>query len=175
MVEEHNAAIQETAEAKGDSRRTGARFRRKLPSLRALERGPGCDDRRRWGTKRLPPGQQGPRPKAPPSGGCRRLGARSHGPQVQGARRRRHPTAAGGRADRALVPQAPVGGRRLPRPGQEVGRGGPRAERRRGSQAPKPVLEKVAKIWAEERAKEGKEVDRQRLMPPRGSRPLPHR
>ncbi len=40
---------------------------------------------------------------------------------------------------------------------------------------PKPVPEKVAKIWAEEWAKEGKEVDWQRLMPPKGFRVLPRR
>ena len=34
---------------------------------------------------------------------------------------------------------------------------------------PKPVPEKVAKVWAEEWAKEGKEVDWQRLMPPKAS------
>ena len=39
----------------------------------------------------------------------------------------------------------------------------------------KPTPEKVAKIWAEEWAKEGKEVDWQRLMPPRGFRVLPRR
>jgi transposase len=33
----------------------------------------------------------------------------------------------------------------------------------------------VAKAWAEEWAKEGKEVDWQRLMPPRGFRVLPRR
>ena len=33
---------------------------------------------------------------------------------------------------------------------------------------PKPVTEKVAKIWAEEWAKEGEEIDWQRLMPQRG-------
>src|SRR5829696_5812864 len=37
---------------------------------------------------------------------------------------------------------------------------------------PKPVPEKVAKVWAEEWAKEGKEVDWQRLMPPKGFRIL---
>ena len=36
----------------------------------------------------------------------------------------------------------------------------------------KPVPEKVAKRWAQEWAKEGKEVDWQRLMPPRGFRVL---
>jgi putative transposase len=40
---------------------------------------------------------------------------------------------------------------------------------------PKPVPEKVAKIWAEEWAKEGKEVDWQRFMPPKGFRALPRR
>jgi putative transposase len=39
----------------------------------------------------------------------------------------------------------------------------------------KPVPEKVAKIWAAELAKEGKEVDWQRLMPPRGFLVLPRR
>jgi putative transposase len=40
---------------------------------------------------------------------------------------------------------------------------------------PKPIPEKVARIWAEEWAKEGKQVDWQRLMPPRGYVPLPRR
>src|SRR5918995_393407 len=40
---------------------------------------------------------------------------------------------------------------------------------------PKPVPEKVAKVWAEEWAKEGKEVDWQRLLPSRGFRVLPRR
>jgi transposase len=40
---------------------------------------------------------------------------------------------------------------------------------------PKPVSEKVAKIWAEEWAKEGRKVDWQRLMPPRGFVVLPRR
>jgi putative transposase len=40
---------------------------------------------------------------------------------------------------------------------------------------PKLLPEKVAKIWAEEWAKEGKEVDWQRLMPPKGFRVLPRR
>ena len=39
----------------------------------------------------------------------------------------------------------------------------------------KPVPEKVAMIWAEEWAKEGKKVDWQRLMPPRGFTVLPRR
>jgi transposase len=40
---------------------------------------------------------------------------------------------------------------------------------------PKPVPEEVAKVWAQEWAKEGKEVDWQRLMPPRGFQVLPRR
>ena len=40
---------------------------------------------------------------------------------------------------------------------------------------PKPVPEKIAKIWAEEWAKEGKKIDWHRLMPPRGFRVLPRR
>jgi putative transposase len=39
----------------------------------------------------------------------------------------------------------------------------------------KPLPEKVAKVWAAEWAKEGKEVDWQRLMLPRGFRVLPRR
>jgi len=40
---------------------------------------------------------------------------------------------------------------------------------------PKPIPEKVAKKWAAEWAKEGKKVDWQRLMPPRGYVALPRR
>jgi transposase len=40
---------------------------------------------------------------------------------------------------------------------------------------PKPLPEEVAKRWAEEWAKEGKEVNWQRLMPPKGFRVLPRR
>ena len=40
---------------------------------------------------------------------------------------------------------------------------------------PKPIPEKVARMWAEEWAKEGKEIDWQRLMPPREFRVLPRR
>jgi putative transposase len=40
---------------------------------------------------------------------------------------------------------------------------------------PKPVPEKVAKVWAQEWAKEGKKVDWQRLMPQRGFKVLPRR
>jgi transposase len=40
---------------------------------------------------------------------------------------------------------------------------------------PKPMLERVARIWAQECAKEGKKVDWQRLIPPRGYVALPRR
>jgi putative transposase len=40
---------------------------------------------------------------------------------------------------------------------------------------PKPVPEKVARIWAEEWSKEGRNIDWQRLMPPRGFVVLPRR
>jgi transposase len=40
---------------------------------------------------------------------------------------------------------------------------------------PKPVPEKVAKRWAEEWVKEGKKLDWQKFMPPRGYVTLPRR
>jgi putative transposase len=40
---------------------------------------------------------------------------------------------------------------------------------------PKPIPERVAKVWAQEWAKEGREVDWQRLMPPKGFVALPRR
>ena len=40
---------------------------------------------------------------------------------------------------------------------------------------PKPIPEEVAKVWAEEWAKEGKEIDWERLMPPGGFKVLPRR
>jgi len=40
---------------------------------------------------------------------------------------------------------------------------------------PKPVPEEVAKVWARELAKEGRKIDWQRLMPPRGYVALPRR
>jgi putative transposase len=40
---------------------------------------------------------------------------------------------------------------------------------------PKPVPEEVARLWAQEWAKEGKKIDWERLMPPRGYVALPHR
>ena len=39
----------------------------------------------------------------------------------------------------------------------------------------KPVPEKLAKLWAQQWAKEGKEVNWQRLMPPKGFQVLPRR
>ena len=40
---------------------------------------------------------------------------------------------------------------------------------------PKPVAEDVAKVWAPQWAKEGKKIDWQKLMPPRGYVALPRR
>ncbi len=40
---------------------------------------------------------------------------------------------------------------------------------------PKPTPEKIARIWAEEWAKEGKKIDWQRLLPRRGFVVLPRR
>ena len=40
---------------------------------------------------------------------------------------------------------------------------------------PKPLPEKVPKVWAEEWAREAEKVDWQRLMPPGGFRVLPRR
>ena len=40
---------------------------------------------------------------------------------------------------------------------------------------PKPTPEKIARIWAEEWAKEGEKIDWQRLLPRRGFEVLPRR
>ena len=40
---------------------------------------------------------------------------------------------------------------------------------------PKPVPDEIARIWAQEWAKEGQKVDWQKLMPPRGFVVLPRR
>ena len=40
---------------------------------------------------------------------------------------------------------------------------------------PKPIPEEVVKIWAEEWAKEGRKIDWQKLLPPRGFQVLPRR
>jgi transposase len=47
--------------------------------------------------------------------------------------------------------------------------------RDRAQEAQKPVPEKVAMAWAKEWAKEGKKVDWQRFMPPKGYVALPRR
>ena len=57
--------------------------------------------------------------------------------------------------------------RRLSGEGQTRGRGGYGLEKI-VRKLPKPVPEKVAKIWAEEWAKEGEAIDWEKLMPPRG-------
>jgi hypothetical protein len=105
----------------------------------------------------------------------RGLGAQSQGAQREGARpgRAEAPTAVG--TDRALAPQAPVAGRRIRRQGQEMGQGGDGLSVEIVRKPQKPVPEEVAKVGAEEWAKEGKKVDWQRLMPPRGYVALPRR
>src|SRR5215203_7219340 len=71
--------------------------------------------------------------------------------------------------ERSLAPQAPVAGCA----GYE-GRGRRWAEEAMGPSVevvrkpPKPVPEEVAELWAREWAKEGKKIDWQRLMAPRG-------
>ena len=40
---------------------------------------------------------------------------------------------------------------------------------------PKPIPEKIARMWAEEWAKEGQEIDWQKLLPRRGFEALPRR
>jgi transposase len=40
---------------------------------------------------------------------------------------------------------------------------------------PKPIPEEVARVWAQELTKEGRKVDWQKLMPPRGYVALPRR
>ncbi|CAA9448562.1 MAG: hypothetical protein AVDCRST_MAG02-657 [uncultured Rubrobacteraceae bacterium] len=95
------------------------------------------DHRGRQRTERLRRQQEGEGQKAPPAGGHGRLGPQSQGPQRQGARPGRAEAAAGVGAGRALSPQAPVAGCRLPGQGQEVGRGGFGPERGGGAQAAK--------------------------------------
>jgi hypothetical protein len=68
-----------------------------------------------------------------------------------------------------------MGRRGLPGAGQKMGRGGVGFKRGGSAQAQKALPEKVAKRWAEEWVKEGKRVNWQRLMPPKGFRVLPRR
>jgi len=77
-----------------------------------------------------------------------------------------------------------VGGRRLAGQGHRAGaqgRGKEWIEQELGLSVevvyrpPKPTSEKVARIWGQEWAKEGREVDWQKLLPPRGFELLPRR
>jgi putative transposase len=103
------------------------------------------------------------------------LKAKVHSAKV--ARPGRSEAAVGVGAKRALAPFSPVARRRLRGKGKAVGRGegmGLSVEVVR--KPPKLVPEKVAKVWAEEWAKaEGKKLDWQRFMPPRGYVALPRR
>jgi hypothetical protein len=99
------------------------------------------------------------------------------GPQRQGVRRRRHKAAFGAGARSLSPPLAflwvDAGGYqgRGKRWGEEVLGLSVEVVRK----PPKPVPEEVAKAWAREWAKEGKEVDWQSLLPPRGFKVLPRR
>jgi hypothetical protein len=67
-----------------------------------------------------------------------------------------------------------VGGRRIPGEGKKVGLKEVMGVSVEVVRKPKkPLPEEVAKAWAAELAKEGKEIDWQRLMPPKGFRVLP--
>ena len=65
--------------------------------------------------------------------------------------------------------------RRIRGQGKAVGRGGFGPERRGRAQAPQAGPEKVMLAWAREWHKEGKKVDWEALMPPRGYVALPRR
>ncbi len=56
-----------------------------------------------------------------------------------------------------------------------MGRGGDGIERRGRAEASQARAGEGGEIWAEQWAKEGREVDWQRLMPPRGYVALPRR
>ena len=118
------------------------------------------------------------RKEAPHLGGHRGFRPRGQDPQRRRSRPRRHHQVAARRirAPWPPTPLSPVARRRLPRTGQGVGRKRTRLERRGRAQASEACpREDLAKIWAEEWAKGGKKVDRQRLMPQRGFRVLPRR
>jgi len=112
----------------------------------------GQDHRGRRRTARIRREQEDPRPKATPSGGHRRVGLQSQGPQLpHGARAGRSEAATTGvGTGRTLAPFSPVAGRRLRGKWQGVGRGGDGLERGGSAQAAqKPVPEKLAKVWVE--------------------------
>ena len=56
-----------------------------------------------------------------------------------------------------------------------MGRAGARAERRSRASYAEAHIRKIARIWAEEWAKEGREIDWQKLLPRRGFELLPRR
>src|SRR5215204_1213024 len=120
--------------------------------------------------------QEGPRSQEAPARGHRGSGVGSQGSQRQGARRGRHQAAARARTGPPTASFSLVGGRRL-----QGHRGKRWAEEVVGlsvgvvRKPPRPVTEKVAKVWAREWAKEGKQIDWQSLMPPRGYVALPRR
>src|SRR5215212_2599237 len=158
--------------------RTPARTARQRSQAQRSDSGlpVGQDHGSRRKRARVRPRQEGRREQAPPTRGYRGLGARSSGAQRQGARPRRHKAPARDPARERLVRLA-----HLWVDAGYQGRARRWAEEVMGvsveivRKPPKPVPEEVAKRWAAEWAKEGKEVDWQRLMPPKGFRVLPRR
>ncbi len=68
-----------------------------------------------------------------------------------------------------------MGGRRLPGPGSDWVENVLGLSVEVVHRTPKPIPEKIARIWAEEWAKEGKRIDWQRLVPRRSFEVLPRR
>src|SRR5215213_8902348 len=136
----------------------------------------GQDHRSGRQRARLRPRQEAGRQKAPSAGGYRRFGAQSQSTQRQSSRRRWHQAAVGVSARERLE--------RLSHLWVDAGyrgRGRRWAEEVLGLSVEvvrkprKPLPEEVAKLWAQEWAKEGKQVDWQKLLPTRGFTVLPRR
>jgi hypothetical protein len=125
---------------------------------------------------RLRSRKESARHKAPFAGGHGGVGLEGQGTQRQGARP--------GWVEAALLESARAGLLRLKHLWLEAGyqgRGRKWVEEVMGlsvevvRKPQKPVPEKIAKLWAQQWAKEGKEVNWQRLMAPRGFQVLPRR
>ncbi len=123
--------------------------------------------------------QEGKGKKTSLAGRHRRLGAKSEGPCGQCNRPRGDRTAARGREKAVPAPSFPSVVGRSGYRGKDKGRGW--VEKVLGwsvdlvERPRKPAPEEVLKSWAAEWAKEGEEVDWQKLMPPRGFQVLPRR